>query len=251
MRKVKHRHWRSIWLGALALVTVIGSTATASAADLGGIDARRPGRPGGPIAQQRLILEMGDAHYRGQNTIFLKREIKARYPHLRLVNFDIKRVRVVAKSRHGRGQVSLMVGGVEADRATIYGTPQDFHVDRPYTFDRIVMQNFHRSQGAWQLALRGNIKVRRVVVVVNRSRGGGGVGPAPRPYSMDCSSWDHQFATCYARAGGIANARLQVRHSNAACVQGRTWGFTRDYLWVSNGCRATFIVTPTRRGGRF
>ena len=28
--------------------------------------------------------------------------------------------------------------------------------------------------------------------------------------------------------------------SRAACIQGRTWGYGRNGIWVSDGCRAEF-----------
>ena len=34
--------------------------------------------------------------------------------------------------------------------------------------------------------------------------------------------------------------RLVRRLSDAPCIQGRSWDYGRDYIWVSNGCRAIF-----------
>jgi hypothetical protein len=34
--------------------------------------------------------------------------------------------------------------------------------------------------------------------------------------------------------------RLVRQLSDAPCIQGRTWGYGNDYIWVSNGCRAIF-----------
>lgn len=34
--------------------------------------------------------------------------------------------------------------------------------------------------------------------------------------------------------------RLVRRLSDSPCIQGRTWDYGRDYIWVSNGCRAIF-----------
>jgi hypothetical protein len=46
--------------------------------------------------------------------------------------------------------------------------------------------------------------------------------------------------------GGISDARLVRQLSKAACVEGRTWGRERGFLWVAGGCRGEFSV---RRGG--
>ncbi len=40
--------------------------------------------------------------------------------------------------------------------------------------------------------------------------------------------------------GGV---RLANQLSGSGCYQGRTWGWDRDGIWVSNGCRADFAVS--------
>jgi hypothetical protein len=40
-------------------------------------------------------------------------------------------------------------------------------------------------------------------------------------------------------SGGV---RLVRRLSDTVCVQGRTWGYERNLVWVDNGCRAEFEV---------
>jgi len=47
--------------------------------------------------------------------------------------------------------------------------------------------------------------------------------------------------TTYCAAGG-PDVRLIRRLSQAACIEGRTWGRDRRGIWVSNGCRAEFRV---------
>ena len=61
-------------------------------------------------------------------------------------------------------------------------------------------------------------------------------------YSVTCSSSDNRQQRCNwdARYG---TPRLVQRTSQAACVEGRTWGYSdRDGLWVSGGCRARFAA---------
>jgi hypothetical protein len=36
--------------------------------------------------------------------------------------------------------------------------------------------------------------------------------------------------------------RLLTQHSRAACIEGRTWGWDRRGVWVTDGCRAQFQV---------
>ena len=39
-----------------------------------------------------------------------------------------------------------------------------------------------------------------------------------------------------------ARVRLADRLSDSPCIQGRTWGFSRNQIWVDDGCRAVFEV---------
>lgn len=47
--------------------------------------------------------------------------------------------------------------------------------------------------------------------------------------------------------GRIVRARLVRQHSSSSCRN--EWGFDRDFIWVDNGCRATFEVTVRDYGG--
>lgn len=139
-------------------------------------------RPGGGFnnAQnnnRRIVIDMNHAHYRGQGQkIFLKRMIQQKHPRIRLQNFNLQRVRLRAKSKHGRGTAVLLVGQRSQDRANIPGRPRNFR--RPGNYHPVVLQSFgNRDRGAWQVELNGNIKVNRVVVVLKRKhRPGGGNG---------------------------------------------------------------------------
>jgi hypothetical protein len=52
-----------------------------------------------------------------------------------------------------------------------------------------------------------------------------------------CESQDGRTREC---ASGGGNVRLVRQLSDAPCVQGRTWGYGRGGVWVSQGCRAEF-----------
>jgi hypothetical protein len=45
-------------------------------------------------------------------------------------------------------------------------------------------------------------------------------------------------------------ARLVRQISSNPCIQGRTWGFDRDAIWVNHGCRGIFDAEPLRTPGR-
>lgn len=87
----------------------------------------------------------------------------------------------------------------------------------------------------------------------------GAASPAPqysgqRGYDTDrygdttirCESNDGRSKRCDLPRGG-GEVRLVRQLSDTACVDGRTWGQTGDFVWVSGGCRAEFAV----RGGGY
>lgn len=148
----------------LALVLVMSSTV---------VFAQRGRHQGhhqdyGMQQQQRLIIQL-DQHLRGQGLIKIKQELKAQYGHLDLQNMQLESVRLVAKSKQGRGEATLIVGQSASYPAVVGGSPYDFHNDRGYTFSRISMMNPNRSsQGKWQIQTKGNIKVKKIVVMVSQ-----------------------------------------------------------------------------------
>ncbi|MAV90411.1 MAG: hypothetical protein CL676_03255 [Bdellovibrionaceae bacterium] len=117
--------------------------------------------------QRRLVIPYNDMVFQGQNKLMLKQEIKRHYPRLNLRQADLVRVRLVAKSKHGRGKASLFVGGRYVDQRGVAGSPQAFRHDVPRSFDRVDFFVPQRDRGVWQIHLEGIIKVRKVVVVVD------------------------------------------------------------------------------------
>ncbi len=45
----------------------------------------------------------------------------------------------------------------------------------------------------------------------------------------------------------IRRADLDKRYSGSPCTYGRTWGYDANEIWVTDGCRARFVVTPAGR----
>jgi hypothetical protein len=67
--------------------------------------------------------------------------------------------------------------------------------------------------------------------------------PYPGSYggrTFRCESQDNRMQRCSAdtRYGVSISRRL----SDAPCIQGRTWGYDRNGVWVNNGCRAEFTI---------
>lgn len=173
-------------------------------------------RPGGGWQQnqgrERVVLEMYDAHYRGRGQIIpLKRTLKNQYPGFRLNQYNLLKVRLVAKSKHGRGSATLLTAHQEQQRGNIDGYPRDFH--RQGNYYRTVLRNQDVGmQGPWQLRLDGNIKVGRIVMVLERKW----QRPRPRPrpprggqstyiceHRPDPFKTDKKFCQTNKRASGI------------------------------------------------
>jgi hypothetical protein len=78
------------------------------------------------------------------------------------------------------------------------------------------------------------------------------LGVAPRAFaygedfSLTCESQDYRPASCGAGTG-IDEVRLERQLSNSSCDEGSSWGYDGGSVWVNNGCRAVFRVTPSRR----
>jgi len=67
-------------------------------------------------------------------------------------------------------------------------------------------------------------------------------GRAAAQHKIECESQAGGRTVCEADTRG--GVYLHDRDSRAPCVYGRTWGYTRNAIWVSNGCRGDFIVDP-------
>lgn len=66
---------------------------------------------------------------------------------------------------------------------------------------------------------------------------------------INCSSSGYRYNTCY--VGDIDYVRLVRQVSRSACIEGSTWGYDYDYIWVDQGCRADFEVISRRGGGGY
>lgn len=59
-------------------------------------------------------------------------------------------------------------------------------------------------------------------------------------YTITCESEKKRYQRCPAEIRGPV--RLVNQLSEAACIQGRTWGYDRNSIWVDKGCRAEFEI---------
>ena len=65
--------------------------------------------------------------------------------------------------------------------------------------------------------------------------------------SITCESDDRRYTRC--RVWTYGTVRLARQLSSARCVQGRTWGYDQDGVWVTDGCRGIFAVGTPQGGG--
>jgi hypothetical protein len=133
--------------------------------------------PGNAMAaRERYVLDYGDSHlssHRGQPaTLFLKKALRDQYPWVDIGDLELRRVVLIARSQRGRGSAQLQVGHQMTEPVRVEGRFGRFRDDRREAFDRIHFSNPSRgSDGPWQIDLRGNIVVNKVVLEVDeRSR---------------------------------------------------------------------------------
>ena len=60
-----------------------------------------------------------------------------------------------------------------------------------------------------------------------------------------CESNDGRVRECPTGGGQVM---LERQISRAACIEGRSWGYGRNGIWVSQGCRADFRLTDVHHG---
>jgi len=64
--------------------------------------------------------------------------------------------------------------------------------------------------------------------------------------TLTCSSDDGNRHYCNANTSGGVQLTRQI--SGTACVQGQTWGYDAQRVWVDRGCRAEFMVSGYGQG---
>jgi hypothetical protein len=69
-----------------------------------------------------------------------------------------------------------------------------------------------------------------------------------RSNTITCSSENGRSATCNADTRG--GVRLVRELSSSSCIQGSTWDYNANGIWVDHGCRAEFELTSDRRSPR-
>jgi hypothetical protein len=83
----------------------------------------------------------------------------------------------------------------------------------------------------------------------NRNRGtafpGSGNQPGSQAAEITCESIDNQREECTI----LMRIRVRIARqlSNSPCIEGQTWGYSGNSVWVSEGCRAVFAYDDGNR----
>ena len=148
------------------LLTVVAIICAVIAGD--GVTAQAEARS----RSERYVLDFQDMEVRGgsghHNVLFLKQTLKEQYPWVDLRDLDLRSVELVAKSRVGKGGAQLRVGEKTSEIYRVDGVPWQFDDAKRYTFDRLRFENpVYDSRGPWQINLKGNFVVRKVILEVD------------------------------------------------------------------------------------
>lgn len=153
----------------LTSLSTMADRGTGNSFEFGESNYQRPGegRFGNRNGRQQRIQIRVNQQFRGQNVLKLKQLLKQQ--GVMPKNMQLVAVKLIAKSKQGRGKATLVVGQEQSYAQTIYGNPYDFHDDSQYTYEKMNLTNpSYDSQGKWQIKLQGNIKVKRVVLIVKK-----------------------------------------------------------------------------------
>lgn len=178
------------------------------------------------LAQDRQFeINYQDREFTGQSVLKLKQDLNRAYPRLNLNNRELERVVLVAKSRGGNAEARLVVGRFDSRVEQIDGNPRDFRAAG--SFHRIPFEAPNRDNGVWQIEMRGNIKVKKVIVTLARDV----APPRPNRVTRQCgyvleTVWGQDIRRFTATATGIARSGVQAKaceHARKQCI-----AFQRD-----------------------
>jgi len=132
---------------------------------------RRNQNRGGRGNVKRITLQKHGEEFRGMNTIRLKGELKRQRPNLRLRDFNLKKVIVMAKSFRGRGSMDLVIDGMQVSSSNVPGFPRGYDARDMRSYKRLVLKpRGQDTTGKWQLDLRGKIKIDSLTLVLEPKR---------------------------------------------------------------------------------
>ena len=130
--------------------------------------------------------------------------------------------RIVCESRNYSYQFCPMDGGVDAVAMIEQRSRSTCTLGVSWGWDR---------RGVWvDRGCEGVFDVRTAPPVA---------APRPAGAAVSCSSRDYQMEFC-PLPEGVVQVQLVAQHSQAPCIEGRTWGWRANAIWVNGGCDADF-----------
>ncbi len=179
--------------------------------------------------RERITMDFEDSHiysrFNDPTPVFLKKELRKRFPGVDLSHLDLRKAIVVAKSRRGHGTVKLKVGKNISSKAQIGGSPQAFHSTAKHTFDRLKIDSpSYSSNGPWQLLFNGNIVLRKIVLIVDNN------GSSPKREHNNYYGWspDYNSDDRQIDSGFYSERIIEKLHRNDSplpmVLPAKTWG---------------------------
>ncbi|MBD66301.1 MAG: hypothetical protein CME62_13910 [Halobacteriovoraceae bacterium] len=114
----------------------------------------------------------------GHSKLALKRMIQQQNPRMNLNGADLVKVTLMAKSKMGRAQATLVTGYNSSYPATIPGLPRTFNSNGPRTFFPVTLipSRYANDMGKWQVEINGQVKITQVIITLKQK----GLAPIPR-----------------------------------------------------------------------
>lgn len=82
----------------------------------------------------------------------------------------------------------------------------------------------------------------------NRNDDGYNNGNSNADQIITCRSNGGRLSRCAANT--LYGVQMNRQISNASCIEGKSWGYDADGIWVDRGCSADFMLGNTTRGYR-
>lgn len=123
-------------------------------------------------AREALVIDLGDERIKSRDrveTIDIKKQLRRAHGQINFDRLELNRIYLVAKSKSGRGQAWLSLRSSNTAVHPIGGERQYFNSSDPDTFDHVVIGPTHAVHGSehWQLKVRGDLRIREIVIVMN------------------------------------------------------------------------------------
>ena len=116
----------------------------------------------------------------------------------------------------------------------------------PRPMPHLAADGYHGAtvSSAWRTHV-SRVRLLRLVAALLLATGIAGTATAD---TLRCRSRDYRYAFCRTPYP-VRHARVVDRKSDRPCIQGRTWGYDRNGIWVDHGCDAEFDVVYRGGGG--